>query len=105
MTQKQADSYIKRHEKIMAKRVFPAYQSLAKGLADLKGNGTNSGGLSNLPGGTSYYRYLIRSETGDYRTIKEIEERLYTCLLYTSKNCTGHALSGIYPVQHLIRSV
>ena len=81
MTQKQADSYIKMHEKIMAKRVFPAYQSLAKGLADLKGNGTNTGGLSNLPGGTAYYRYLIRSGTGDYRSIKEIEERLYTQLL------------------------
>jgi uncharacterized protein (DUF885 family) len=94
ITQKQADSYIKMHEKIMAKRVFPAYQSLAKGLADLKGNGTNSGGLSNLPGGTSYYRYLIRSETGDYRTIKEIEERLYTQLLTDYKKMQSLIVSN-----------
>lgn len=80
LTEKQADSYIKMQKKLMEKRVIPAYQTLCQGLTDLKGSGSNLGGLSYLSGGTEYYRYLIRSDTGDYRSIKEIEQRLYTQL-------------------------
>lgn len=80
LTKKQGTSYIEMQKKLMEKRVIPAYQTLCRELTQLKGSGANTGGLSELPGGTTYYRYLIRSGTGDYRSIKEIEQRLYTQL-------------------------
>ena len=77
ITEKQALSYIKLHDKIMKTCVFPAYETLCKELEKLKGTGNNPGGLANLPGGTSYYHYLIQMETGDFRPVEEIETRLY----------------------------
>lgn len=77
ITEKQALSYIKLHEKIMKTCVFPAYETLCQELEKLKGTGNNPGGLANFPGGTSYYHYLIQMETGDFRPVEEIETRLY----------------------------
>lgn len=77
ITEKQALSYIKLHEKIMKTCVFPAYETLCQELEKLKGTGNNPGGLANFPGGTSYYHYLIQTETGDFRPVTEIETRLY----------------------------
>lgn len=77
ITEKQALSYIKLHGKIMKTCVFPAYETLCQELEKLKGTGNNPGGLANLPGGTSYYHYLIQMETGDFRPVEEIETRLY----------------------------
>ena len=77
ITEKQALSYIKLHDKIMKTCVFPAYETLCQELEKLKGTGNNPGGLANLPGGTSYYHYLIQMETGDFRPVEEIETRLY----------------------------
>lgn len=86
ITENQALSYIKLHEKLMETCVFPAYESLCRELEQLKGTGSNTGGLSNLPGGTSYYQYLIQSETGDFRSVPEIETRLYRQLKQDYKN-------------------
>ena len=77
ITEKQALSYIKLHDKIMKTCVFPAYETLCQELEKLKGTGNNPGGLANLPGGTSYYHYLIQMETGDFRPVEEIDTRLY----------------------------
>lgn len=77
ITEKQALSYIKLHDKIMKTCVFPAYETLCQELEKLKGTGNNPGGLANLPGGTSYYHHLIQMETGDFRPVEEIETRLY----------------------------
>ena len=63
------------------RQVFPSYEALARGLEKLKGTGKNSGGLAYLDGGTQYYEYLVKNSTGDFRTIKEIEQDLSTQLL------------------------
>lgn len=77
ITQKQADSYIKTQKKILKKCIFPAYQTLAEELEKLKGTGKNENGLAFLPNGKNYYLYLVKSSTGDYRSIKEIQQTLY----------------------------
>ena len=77
ISKKQRDSYIKTHEKILKNCVFPAYKSLAQSLEKLKGSGKNQGGLCHLPEGKKYYAYLIKSSTGDYRSVREIQKHLY----------------------------
>ena len=80
LTKKQADSYLSLHEKLIHTCVIPSYQSLSEKLSTLKGNGKNDKGLAGFPDGTAYYHYLIQSQVGDFRSIKEIEERLFTQL-------------------------
>lgn len=72
----QADSFIEMHDKLMDQFVFPAYLSLSQGLEDLKGRGKNTGGLAYLDGGKDYYKYLVQSTVGDYRSLDEILQSL-----------------------------
>lgn len=76
ITQKQADSYMSMHKKLLKKCVFPAYENLAEGLEKLYGTGKNSGGLCHLPNGAQYYEYLLKNNVGDFRPIPEIQQRL-----------------------------
>lgn len=80
LTKKQSDSYLSLHEKLIHTCVIPSYQSLSEKLSALKGNGKNDRGLAGFPDGTAYYHYLIQSQVGDFRSVKEIEERLFTQL-------------------------
>mgnify|MGYP003279221514 FL=1 len=81
INKKQVSSYIKMHQKLLKEFVFPSYHLLAQELDDLKGTGKNENGLSHLPGGKSYYAYLIKNDVGDYRSVSEIEKDLYQRLL------------------------
>lgn len=72
----QADSFIEMHDKLMDQFVFPAYLSLSQGLEELKGMGKNAGGLVYLDGGRDYYKYLVQSTVGDYRSLDEILQSL-----------------------------
>lgn len=76
ITQKQADSYMSMHKKLLKKCVFPAYENLAEGLEKLCGTGKNSGGLCHLPNGAQYYEYLLKNNVGDFRPVAEIQKRL-----------------------------
>ena len=76
ITQKQADSYMSMHKKLLKKCVFPAYENLAEGLEKLYGTGKNSGGLCHLPNGAQYYEYLLKNNVGDFRPVAEIRKRL-----------------------------
>lgn len=80
LTKKQADSYLSLHKKLIHTCVIPSYQSLSEKLSALKGNGKNDRGLAGFPDGTAYYHYLIQSQVGDFHSVKEIEERLFTQL-------------------------
>lgn len=73
------------HQNLLTKEVIPAYQKLIHGLKSLRGTGKNTGGLANFSGGKSYYRYLIRSETGSYLSISQIHQRLQNQLLQNLK--------------------
>ena len=81
INKKQVSSYIKMHQKLLKEFVFPSYHLLAQELDNLKGTGKNENGLSHLPGGKSYYAYLIKNDVGDYRSVNEIEKELYQQLL------------------------
>ena len=85
----QADSFIEMHDKLMDQFVFPAYLSLSQGLEELKGRGKNTGGLAYLDGGKDYYKYLVQSTVGDYRSLDEILQSLLLQLQEDYANLTS----------------
>ena len=69
------------HHKLILEQVIPAYQNLMAGLEKLRGTGQTSRGLAYFPGGRDYYLYLLRTQTGSYVPVKQIEQRLSTQLM------------------------
>ena len=71
------------HRQILICKVIPAYQTLINGLEAFRGTGRESCGLSHYPGGTDYYCYLLKSQTGVYEPIARIRKRLLIHFLLT----------------------
>lgn len=69
-------AYKSRNQSILLGYVIPAYESLISGLVSFQGSGQNEQGLYYLPQGQEYYRYLVKSVTGDDRSVEEIEEEV-----------------------------
>lgn len=63
LTEEEKESYIQRHQELIASSFVPAYQHLIEGLEQLKGTGQVEGGLCQYPNGKDYYRYLVYSST------------------------------------------
>lgn len=62
-----------RNEELLETDFVPAYQLLIDGMQALKGTGVTDGGLSHLPDGKAYYRYLVYSGTGtSYNSIEDL---------------------------------
>lgn len=70
-----------RNEALLKGYVIPAYEALISGIADLQHTGKNEKGLYWLPEGQNYYEYLVRSTTGDSRSVAEIEEQIKTQMI------------------------
>lgn len=79
-SKKDQQKLILTHEKILKNKVLPSYQSLIQGLEDLRGTGVSSRGLAHYPNGRKYYEYLIKSQTGSYTPVPQIQKRLFTQL-------------------------
>lgn len=71
-------AFKERNQSILLGYVIPAYQTLIAELNALEGSGQTTQGLCYLPLGQQYYRYLVKSMTGDARSIEEIEEAIKT---------------------------
>lgn len=69
-------AYQKANKNAVLKYVIPAYELIISTLEDLKGTGTNNGGLCNYPKGKEYYEYLIRSNTGSSRSMEDLIKML-----------------------------
>ena len=54
--------------------IFPSYQNLINVLKLLKENASASGNLCHYPGGSNYYEYLVRYQTGSDRNISELKQ-------------------------------
>ncbi len=67
--------YKKQNRSLVENVVVPAYESLADSLIELKSSGNNTAGLSHYPQGKSYYEYLVRSNTGSAKNIRELQKR------------------------------
>ncbi len=76
LTSDEKIAYKSRNQSILDAYVIPAYETLSSGLSALANSGKNDKGLSYLPQGREYYRYLVQSTVGDSREIEAIEEAI-----------------------------
>lgn len=80
LSKKKIEKYQSENKKLVLESLIPAYQTLSDGLSLLKGTGKNPYGLYHYDGGSEYYLYLIKSNTGIYDSIDTLVNRLYTQL-------------------------
>lgn len=76
LTGEEMEFYIAENNRILTTLVAPAYTALADAIFLLSGSGTHQGGLCELPSGGAYYLYLLRHNTGSFRTPEEIQAML-----------------------------
>lgn len=89
-----ASSYETAASDIITHKILPSYESLYKGLSDLKGTGVNSLGLCYFQDGREYYELLLQSMLRSdlvvedlYKDIQEqLNKDLVTCSKLYSKN-------------------
>jgi len=95
LSEQEKQRYIKANNEVVINSIIPAYQLLIDGLTELKGTGTNEGGLYHFEKGSSYYPLLVRSQTGSSKTpdelISMVEEAMQNCftnisLIYMKDN-------------------
>lgn len=69
-------TYKAQNKEAVYNSVIPAYELLINELTALKGTGKNTGGLCNLKHGKDYYKYLVKTNTGSDRSMKDIDNLL-----------------------------
>lgn len=73
LTEEDKEAYRQKNSALLESDFVPAYQLLIDGMTALKGTAVNQGGLSGLPRGKEYYRYLVYSNTGtSYNSVEEM---------------------------------
>ena len=76
ITKTEQISYIDRNTALIKQTLVPAYQKLALALQNIKGTDVLLG-LNAYPNGKSYYEYLLKTNTGSAKSVKEIQQMLY----------------------------
>lgn len=66
--------YKKQNLSLVENAVIPAYENLTNTLLKLKNTGNNPAGLCSFSKGKEYYEYLVRSNTGSSKTVKELQQ-------------------------------
>lgn len=73
LTDEEKEAYRQKNAALLESDFVPAHQLLIDGMTALKGTAVNQGGLSGLPKGKEYYRYLVYSNTGtSYNSIEDM---------------------------------
>ena len=80
LSSEQNSLYTEAHEKLLTTYVFPSYERLKAFLTEHRNEGIYENGLCELPQGSDYYAWLLRSEVGTDKTFEEIETLLETAL-------------------------
>ncbi|MBP3618437.1 MAG: DUF885 domain-containing protein [Lachnospiraceae bacterium] len=70
-----------RNQKLVFTKVIPAYEQLIDTLQKLTDTSVPAVGLAARPNGSDYYEYLVQSNTGSSRSIRDIEAMLQDALL------------------------
>ena len=76
ITSEEAARYTDQNNRLLLEVLLPAYRSLREGLEELCCSDRPLTGLGAFPAGKEYYKALLISETGSYRSIPEIEALL-----------------------------
>ena len=79
LTEEDKEAYRQKNAALLESDFVPAYQLLIDGMNALKGTAVNQGGLSGLPKGKDYYRYLVYANTGtSYNSVEEMLNAMET---------------------------
>lgn len=73
---KEITDYKDRNRQAVLEFIVPAYELLIDVLTELKGTGTNAGGLYYYPDGRAYYESLAHFKTGSSRSMEKMSELL-----------------------------
>lgn len=76
LTEAEAASYIAQNDLLLTTVMQPAYAALADGLLALEDSNITLSGLASRPQGKEYYKQLLISETGSYRSVSDIQKLL-----------------------------
>jgi len=76
LTTAEKETYIQQNNRLLSTVLLPAYQALGDGLTILKDEQIPLQGLAAHPQGKEYYKALLISETGSYRTVDDIKTLL-----------------------------
>lgn len=76
LTKAEVKTYQAANKDAILNYVIPAYELLISTLTELKGTGTNKGGLCNYEKGKEYYEYLIAVNTGSSKSVEELKKML-----------------------------
>ncbi len=76
LTPQETKGYIQQNNRLLSTVLLPAYQALGDGLTILKDEKISLQGLAAHPQGKEYYKALLISETGSYRTVDDIKTLL-----------------------------
>lgn len=88
LDEQQSLAYQAENDRLLKTVVAPAYDYLADELTLLKGNGKPTAGLAQYDNGKSYYKALVRMQTGSDREIPEIKQLLYQDLQFHYESLT-----------------
>lgn len=91
LTTQEKASAIKKNNHCITTYVYPAYTSLIQGLKELLTYAGEDGALCRYPGGTSYYRYLVKETTGSSRSVAELESHMREKLASCQRNLASYA--------------
>ena len=76
LTETEVATYKETNEKAILNYIIPSYENLIFALSELKGTGTNNGGLCNYEHGKEYYEYLMKTNTGSSKSMEELRKML-----------------------------
>ena len=76
LTNEEITSYKKANKEAVINYIVPAYEGLISNLEDLKGSGSNNGGLCNYPKGKDYYKSLVTLKTASDKSMDEMAKML-----------------------------
>ena len=76
LTETEVATYKETNEKAILNYIIPSYENLIFALSELKGTGTNNGGLCNYEHGKEYYEYLMKTNTGSSKSMAELKKML-----------------------------
>ncbi|HJA93235.1 MAG TPA: DUF885 domain-containing protein [Candidatus Eisenbergiella merdipullorum] len=74
--EEERERYLSENDRLLKTVAAPAYETLADTIFLLAGSGLYSEGLGRISGGIVYYTYLLKRNTGSYRTPEEITQLL-----------------------------
>lgn len=87
LTDEEKQSYKDRNKDVVINSIVPAYQNIITVFNELKGTGTNDGGLCNFEDGKDFYEYLVKSYTGTSKSISDLETQIEEKIDSSLGNC------------------